>query len=40
MNKLFFAAITMIMVSAAAAQDMKAFKLYNPYENVDSALQV
>ena len=40
MNKLFFAAITMFMVSAAAAQDMKAFKLYNPYENVDSALQV
>jgi thioredoxin-related protein len=40
MNKLFFAAITMIMVSAAAAQDMKAFKLYNPYENVESALQV
>lgn len=40
MNKLFFAAITMIMVSAAAAQDMKAFKLYDPYENVDSALQV
>ena len=40
MNKLFFAAIAMFMVSAAAAQDMKAFKLYNPYENVDSALQV
>lgn len=40
MNKLFFAAITMFIVSAAAAQDMKAFKLYNPYENVDSALQV
>lgn len=40
MNKLFFAAIAMFIVSAAAAQDMKAFKLYNPYENVDSALQV
>ncbi|MEN9350495.1 MAG: hypothetical protein RL372_1473 [Bacteroidota bacterium] len=40
MNKLFFAVIAMILVSAASAQDMKAFKLYNPYENVDSALQV
>ena len=40
MNKLFFAVIAMLMVSAASAQDMKAFKLYNPYENVDSALQV
>lgn len=40
MNKLFFLAITMFMVSAVAAQDMKAFKLYNPYENVDSALQI
>jgi thioredoxin-related protein len=40
MNKLFFAVIIMFMVSTAAAQDMKAFKLYNPYENVDSALQV
>lgn len=40
MNKLFFAVITMFIVSVAAAQDMKAFKLYNPYENVDSALQV
>ena len=40
MHKLLVAFVTTFIVTAAAGQDMKAFKLYNPYENADSALQV
>ena len=40
MNKIVCTLILSLSITVVAAQDMKAFNLYNPYQNVDSALQV
>ena len=40
MNKILFTLVLSLGITVVAAQDMKAFNLYNPYQNVDSALQV
>ena len=40
MNKIVCTLVLSLGITIVAAQDMKAFNLYNPYQNVDSALQV
>ena len=40
MKSYFLIICLSLMTQLTYAQDMKNFKLYNPYENVDSALKI